>query len=69
LLTYRRFAVTPKLTVVALPIALAAVLVTVAVAGAGTGETPATAAKKPVEFELHDLYMSTTRPPATRACS
>jgi hypothetical protein len=57
LLTYRRFAVTPKLTVVALPIALAAVLVTVAVAGAGTSETPATATKKPVEFELHDLYI------------
>jgi hypothetical protein len=49
--------VTPKLRLVALPSAIIAVAVTVAVAGAGTGETPAAAAKKPVEFELHDLYI------------
>jgi hypothetical protein len=47
----------PKQRLVALSIAIAAVVVTMAVAGAGTRETPAAAAKKPVEFELHDLYI------------
>jgi hypothetical protein len=46
-----------KLRVVALPIAVAAASAAVAVAGAGTSGRPVAAAAKPVEFELHDLYI------------